>query len=49
MSHILRLPRIISRKTLKQLYDNLWGYRLLKDAARVIAVTPAEAGQYQSM
>ncbi|MFC1914421.1 glycosyltransferase [Chloroflexota bacterium] len=43
------LPRIISRKVLKQVYDNLWGYRLLKDAARVIAVTPAEAEQYRGM
>ena len=43
------LPRIISRKILKQVYDNLWGYGLLKDAARVIAVTPAEAEQYQSI
>jgi glycosyltransferase involved in cell wall biosynthesis len=43
------LPRIVSRKMLKKLYDSLWGYRLLKDAARVIAVTPAEAEQYQAM
>lgn len=41
------LPRIISKKGLKQTYDRLWGYRLLKDASRVIAVTGAEAEQYK--
>ena len=43
------LPRIMSKKRLKQVYDNLWGYRLLKDASRVIAVTKMEAEQYKSM
>ncbi len=40
---------IMSKKRLKQVYDNLWGYRLLKDASRVIAVTGIEAEQYKSM
>ncbi|MCL0087920.1 glycosyltransferase [Dehalococcoidia bacterium] len=43
------LPRIMSRQVLKQVYDNLWGYRLLKDASKVIAVTNTEAEQYKSM
>ncbi len=43
------LPRIMSKKRLKQVYDNLWGYRLLRDASRVIAVTKTEAEQYQSI
>lgn len=43
------LPRIMSKKRLKQVYDSLWGYRLLKDASRVIAVAGIEAEQYKSM
>ena len=43
------LPRIMAKQRLKQVYDNLWGYRLLKDASRVIAVTKIEAEQYKSM
>ncbi|MFC1951686.1 glycosyltransferase [Chloroflexota bacterium] len=43
------LPRIMTKHRLKQVYDTLWGYRLLKDAARVIAVTRREAEQYKSM
>ena len=43
------LPRIMTRQRLKQIYDNLWGYKLLKDASRVIAVTRTEAEQYKSM
>jgi len=43
------LPRIVSKQRLKQLYDNLWGYRLLKDASKLIAVTETEAEQYKSM
>ena len=43
------LPRIMAKQRLKQVYDNLWGYRLLKDASRVIAVTRTEAEQYKSM
>jgi len=43
------LPRIMSRQRLKQLYDNLWGYKLLEGADRVLAVTREEAEQYKSM
>ncbi len=43
------LPRIISKQNLKQLYDNLCGYRLLKDTSKVIAVTQVEAEQYKNM
>jgi len=42
------LPRI-GKRTLKQVYDNLWGYRILRDAAKVIALTPTEAEQYKTM
>lgn len=34
---------------LKRIYDVVWGYGILKDAARVIAVTQTEFKQYQSM
>lgn len=43
------LPNIMAKQRLKQVYDNLWGCRLLKDASRVIAVTRTEAEQYKSM
>ena len=43
------LPRIMSKKRLKQVYDTLWGYRLLEDASRVIAVTETEVEQYRGM
>jgi len=42
------LPRIVSKMRLKQAYDNLWGYRLLRDASKVIAVTGMEVEQYET-
>lgn len=43
------LPIARPKKSLKRLYDSLWGHRILNDAARVIALTPTEAEQYGSM
>ena len=43
------LPRIMTKQKLKQIFDILWGYRLLKDASKLIALTPMEASQYESM
>jgi len=43
------LPRIMTKQGLKKLYDILWGYRLLEDTSRVIAVADIEAEQYRSM
>jgi len=43
------LPRIMTKHRLKKLYDSLGGYRLLRDAARVVALTEAEARQYKNM
>jgi glycosyltransferase involved in cell wall biosynthesis len=43
------LPRIMAKKRLKKLYDMLWGYRLLEDAAGLIALTKTEVKQYKSM
>lgn len=34
---------------LKKAFDAIWGYRILKDASKVIAVTSIEAEQYKSM
>ena len=43
------LPRIGSWKRLKRVYDVLFGYRLLRDAAKVIALSRVEAEQYTRM
>ena len=34
---------------LKRVFDRIWGCRILKDASKVIALTPIEAEQYKSM
>ena len=43
------LPRIMAKQRLKWIYDVLFGYRLLKDASKVIALSPLEAEQYRDM
>ncbi|MHA1832384.1 MAG: glycosyltransferase [Candidatus Baldrarchaeia archaeon] len=43
------LPRIGSWKRLKRVYDVLFGYRLLRDAAKVIALSGVEAEQCKRM
>ena len=42
-------PRTMTKQRLKQLYDIIWGFKLLKDAAKLIALVPMEAEQYKSM
>ncbi|MBS7659942.1 glycosyltransferase [Candidatus Bathyarchaeota archaeon] len=42
------LPRIGSWRKLKWVYDTLYGYKLLRSAAKVIAVTSFEAEQYRN-
>ena len=37
------------KQTLKKLYDFLWGYNILRDAKKVIAVSEIEADQYEKM
>ena len=37
------------KQRLKKLYDWVWGYRILKDASKVIALTKVEAEQYKKM
>lgn len=41
--------RTVQRQFLKTLYDAVWGYRLLKNAIKVIAVTNNEVEQYIQM
>jgi len=43
------LPRIGAWQKLKWVYDILFGYRLLRDASRVIALTQVETDQYRRM
>lgn len=39
--------RIIEKQKLKKIYDIFWGYKILKDASRLIAVSNIEAKQYK--
>ena len=43
------LPRIMAKKRLKWIYDTFFGYGLLRDASRVIALNIVEAEQYKAM
>jgi glycosyltransferase involved in cell wall biosynthesis len=43
------LPRIIEKQNLKKLYDWVWGYRILKNASKAIALTNSEVTQYKQM
>jgi len=43
------IPRVAAKQRLKQMYDTIWGYKLLEDAARVIALTETESEHYQAM
>lgn len=43
------LPRIVEKKGLKQLYDLVWGYKILRDAKAIIALTSFEAEQAVTM
>jgi len=43
------LCTFFQKKTLKAVYDHLWGYRILENASQTIAITQTEASQYQSM
>ena len=37
------------KEMLKRAFDKIWGYRILRDAWKLIAITPVEAKQYQDM
>lgn len=43
------LPRIMEKQKLKRLYDWVWGYKILRNASKVIALTNTEAEQYKKM
>jgi glycosyltransferase involved in cell wall biosynthesis len=43
------LPKIMTKFVLKNIYDNLWGQKLLADASKVIALSKQEVEQYQNM
>lgn len=43
------IPRRMTKKGLKSVYDELWGYKLLKNASKIIAVTPTEVEQCRNM
>ena len=40
---------IFQKQGLKKIFDLLFGYKILKDASKVIALTKTEAGQYKKM
>ena len=44
-----QLPRTIAKRRLKWIYDFFFGYRLLRDASKVIALSQTEAQQYRAM
>ena len=41
--------RIIEKQKLKKIYDAFWGYKILKDASKVIAVSNIEVEQYKQL
>jgi len=43
------LPRIMAKQRLKWIYDVFFGYKLLRDASKVIALSRVEAEQYRHM
>lgn len=43
------LPKIAFRRNLKSLFDILVGYRIVQDAAKLIALSEAEVEQYRNM
>ena len=43
------LPRIIKKQRLKKIFDISFGYKILRDATKVIALTRTEVEQYKEM
>ncbi|GAH68144.1 unnamed protein product, partial [marine sediment metagenome] len=41
--------RIIEKQKLKKIYDIFWGYKILKDASKLIAVSNIEVEQYKQL
>ncbi|MFC1977733.1 glycosyltransferase [Chloroflexota bacterium] len=40
------LARVMSKQGIKLLYDKIWGYKLIADASKLLAMTPTEIEQY---
>jgi len=43
------LTTFFQKRWLKRTFDVVWGYQILKDASKLVAVTKTEAEQYKSM
>jgi glycosyltransferase involved in cell wall biosynthesis len=43
------IPRIMEKQKLKKLYDLVWGYKLLRNASKLLALTNNEKDQYIEM
>jgi glycosyltransferase involved in cell wall biosynthesis len=43
------LPYIVEKILLKKIHDYLIGYRIIRDASRLIAISPTEAEQYREI
>jgi glycosyltransferase involved in cell wall biosynthesis len=43
------IPYSSEKEFLKKIFDKLWGYNILNDASKVIALTKTEFGQYKNM
>jgi len=43
------IPYVNQRTIVKKIYDFIWGYEILKNASKVIAVTKTEAEQYKKI
>jgi len=43
------VPRIVAKQRLKWLYDKFFGYKLLRDSSKVVALTRTEAQQYRNV
>ena len=43
------LITFFQKKWQKRIFDVIWGHRILKDASKLVALTPMEAAQYRNM
>jgi len=43
------LATFFQKRWLKRIFDVIWGHRILKDASKLVALTPMEAEQYRNM
>lgn len=43
------LPTFSQKRSLKWFFDRIWGYSILKNASKLLALTPMEVEQYKSL